>query len=144
MSVNSLKPWPTSGFHLDEGALENGVDPSANGAEGQKATGSTKMASRPASVTTSVVPWPSPVSRQCGSPRRRLPESPHRADCLPSAGTLAGDSEEEGHAHRPGARAEALVFRLARQERDRETLTELGLINKMRTQVRYRVWVARV
>ena len=32
-------------------------------------TGSIPMASSPASVTTSVVPWPSPVSRQSGSPR---------------------------------------------------------------------------
>lgn len=34
--------------------------------------GSIPMASRPASVTTSVVPCPSPVSRQSGSPLRRL------------------------------------------------------------------------
>ena len=33
-------------------------------------SGSMPMAARPASVATSVTPWPSPVSRQTGSPLR--------------------------------------------------------------------------
>jgi hypothetical protein len=76
------------------------------------ATGSIPMASSPASVAISVVPWPSPVSRQSGSPAAEVgidlfqpAARDHRGDGLLRGGAMQAFGQRHGQIAGAGRRA---------------------------------------